>query len=49
MDNIKVERIFYDRRVLYTNCTVEVLEDTESGECSVGWYRTDETEEIVNE
>jgi len=49
MDNIKVERIFYDRRVIYTNCTVEVFEDTESGECSVGWYRTDETEEIVDE
>ena len=49
MDNIKVERFFYDRRVVYTNCTVEVFEDTESGECSVGWYITDKTEETIYE
>lgn len=48
-DDIKVERFLYDRRIVYTNCTVEIYEDKESGDCSVGWYRTDETEEFIYE
>ena len=46
---MNIETNLFNKSTIYTNCTVEVLEDTESGECSVGWYRTDETEEIVDE
>ena len=48
-NDIKVERIMYNRRIVYTNCTVEIYEDEETGECSVGWYRTNETEETIYE
>ena len=37
---------FYDKVTRYSNCTVEVLENTATGETSVGWYKTEETEEI---
>lgn len=49
MDDIKVERFLYNRRIVYTNCIVEIYEDKETGERSVGWYWTDETEETIYE
>ena len=48
MDNIiNIESNIFNKATLYTNCTVEVLENTVTGEISVGWYRTEDTEEIV--
>lgn len=41
----RVETNIYDKVTRYTNCTVEVLENTTTGETSVGWYRTERTEE----
>ena len=39
-----VETNIYDKVTRYTNCTVEVLENTQTGETSVGWYKTENTE-----
>ena len=47
MDNItNIETNMYNKSTLYTNCTVEVWENTVTGEISIGWYRTEDTEEI---
>lgn len=42
----KVELPYYDKCIQITNCIVEVLENTETGEISYGYYRTDDSEEI---
>lgn len=42
----KVETNLFDKSTTYTNCTVEVWENSVTGESSVGWYRTEDTEEI---
>jgi hypothetical protein len=48
MDNItKIETNIFDKSIKYTNCVVEVWENTITGEVSVGWYKTDDTEEIT--
>ena len=36
----------YDKTSVYTNCTVEVRTNSETGETSISWARSDETEEI---
>ena len=36
----------YDIVTRYTNCTVEVLENSVTGDISVGWKRTEATEEM---
>ena len=41
-----VETNMYNKVSRYSNCLVEILENTSNGECSVGWYRTEETQEI---
>lgn len=47
MDDItNIEINLFDKRTLITNCTVEILENTTTGDMSIGWYRTDESEEI---
>lgn len=43
---INVEINIFNKRTLYTNCVVEVLENTYTGQVSTGWYKTDETEEM---
>lgn len=40
------ETNLFDRVTTYTNCIVEVLENSVTGEISIGWYKTDKTEEI---
>lgn len=45
-DIVTIESNMYNKSTLYTNCTVEVWENTITGETSVGWYRTEDTEEI---
>lgn len=42
----KVETNLFDKSTTYTNCTVEVWENSVTGESSVGWYKTEDTEEI---
>lgn len=32
---------FYDKEETYRNCTVQVLTNTRTGECSVGWWKND--------
>ena len=46
---IDVKTNIFDKRTLITNCTVEVLENSVTGEVSVGWYKTDESEEIKDD
>ena len=46
---MNIETNLYDKSTIYTNCTVEVWENTITGETSIGWYRTEETEEIIEE
>ena len=42
----EVKTNLFDKSTTYTNCTVEVWENSITGESSVGWYRTEDTEEI---
>lgn len=35
----------YDQVVVYTNCTVQVLLNTQTGECSIGWTRNENMSE----
>ena len=42
------EMNLYDKVHRYINCVVEVLENSVTGQTSVGWYKTDETEEIFD-
>ena len=46
---MSIETNLYNKSTIYTNCTVEVWENTETGETSIGWYRTDDTEEYSEE
>ena len=45
----KVSASIFDKSTVFTNCTVEVLENTFTGDVSVGWLRTEDTEEIPGE
>ena len=40
------EMNLYDKVERYSNCIVEVLTNSITGDSSVGWYKTDETEEL---
>lgn len=42
---VNVETNIFDKCTYYTNCLVEVWENSITGETSVGWYRTEDTEE----
>lgn len=41
-----IECNIYDKGKIITNCVVEIWQNTITGEESVGWYRTEESEEI---
>ncbi len=43
---INVDAPIFDICHQYTNCFVEVLENSITGECSIGWRRTEDTEEF---
>jgi hypothetical protein len=45
----KVEMNLFNKSTRYTNCIVEVWENTFTGETSLGWYKTDDTEVIEDE
>ena len=36
----------FDECTRITNCVIEILRNSETGEISVGWYRTDDSEEF---
>ena len=40
-DIVKVETNIFDQEEIYTDCTVQVLTNTVTGEVSVGWWRND--------
>ena len=42
----EIETNLFDKRTLYSNCIVEILENTITGEISIGWYKTKDTEEL---
>ena len=44
-----LETNIFDKVTTYTNCTVEILENTVTGEISIGWYSTEETEEVPSQ
>ena len=47
LDEIVVDEInLYDITTRYSNCIVEVLENSVTGQTSFGWYRTEDTEVI---
>lgn len=39
--------IFTERRLI-TNCTIEILYNPATGQQSIGWYRTENSEEIIS-
>ena len=45
-DNTQVELNIYDKSTIITNCTVEILTNSITGDISVGWYRTEDSEEF---
>ncbi len=45
MENNNFELNLFNKRTIYTNCIVEVLENTYTNQISVGWYATESTEE----
>ncbi len=45
-DGIEIDPTIYDKRTVFKNVTIEILEDTKTGKMTVGWYRQDDTEEI---
>lgn len=47
MDDVtNVEINVFDKCTIITNCLVEIWENTTTGEQSIGYYRTEESEEI---
>ena len=47
-EKVQVNVNFYDKVHRYINCVVEVLENSVTGDTSVGWYETEDTEEIFD-
>lgn len=41
-----VKTNMFDKVERYSNCVVEILSNSVTGETSVGWYKTENTEEI---
>lgn len=49
MNDESIQMNLYNKATTYTNCIVEIWENTITGEVSWGWCRTDETEVIEGE
>ena len=46
-NDVNVEEInLFDKCTLYTNCTIEIWENSLTGQQSIGWHRTPKTEVI---
>ena len=42
--------MIYDKTEVYTDCTVQILHDTNTGECSIGWTQDmDMAEEMIRQ
>ena len=42
MDEItKVETNIFDQEEIYTDCTVQILRNSVTGEVSIGWWKND--------
>lgn len=39
---VHIETNFFDQEELFTNCTVQVLTNTVTGEVSIGWWPNEE-------
>lgn len=40
-EQVRVECNIYDQEHIYRDCTVQILENTRTGEISVGWWKND--------
>jgi hypothetical protein len=40
-DNIKIEANVFDIEEIYSDCTVQILKNSTTGEISVGWWKND--------
>ena len=47
--NTDIQINMFDKCKIITNCTIEILTNSITGEESIGWYKTDESEEIEDE
>lgn len=45
-DGIEINTTTFDKRKVLKNVTIEILENSKTGEASLGWYYQDDTEEI---
>ena len=45
--NTELENCLLEQKEVYRNVTVEILECPICGKTSIGWYRQDNTEQIV--
>lgn len=43
-DNIDIN--LFDERIIITNCTIEIWRNSVTGKESVGWYKTEASEEL---
>ena len=43
MENIELN--IFDREEIHENCTVQILENTITGEISIGWWENQEDED----
>lgn len=43
-EQVMVECNIYDQEHIYRDCTVQILENTRTGEISVGWWQNDKEE-----
>ena len=41
---VEVETNIYDEEELHTNCTVQILRNSVTGEVSIGWWENEEDE-----
>lgn len=41
-----MEEGFYDKEKIYTNCTVQVLMNSNTGACSIGWWPNENEQEM---
>lgn len=39
---INVETVLYDKEEIFTNCSVQVLTNTVTGETSIGWWKNND-------
>ena len=47
--SMEIETNLFNKETIYTNCTVQVWENTITGEVSVGWFPNEGCEEITQE